>query len=56
MLTVYSSYPNIDGSSFMGDNFPLVTTNKHYLTDKDKGVLVFVILMNTNDFEKAEIV
>ena len=47
---LYSSYPNFDGSSFMGDSFPLVTTNKHYLTVKKKGVLVFVILMNTNDF------
>ena len=30
----------------MGDSFPLVMTNKHYLAVKDKGVLVFVILMN----------
>ena len=42
----YNSYPNFDGSSFVGDSFPLVTTNKHYLTVKHNGVLVFVFLMN----------
>ena len=40
----YNSYPNFDGSSFVGDSFPLITTNKHYL--KHNGVLVFLILMN----------
>ena len=39
----------------MGDSFPLATTNKHYLTVKEKGVLVFVILMNTNDFLASNI-
>ena len=39
----------------MGDSITLVTTNKHYLTDKEKGVLVFVILMNTNDFLASNI-
>ena len=39
----------------MDDNFPLVITNTHYLTVKDKGVLVFVILMNTNDFLASNI-
>ena len=39
----------------MGDCFPLATTNKHYLTVKDKGVLAFVILMNTNGFLASNI-
>ena len=43
---LYNSYPNFDGSSFMGDILPLVTTNKHYLTVKYNGVLVYVILMD----------
>ena len=39
----------------MGDSFPLVSTNKNYLTVKDKGVLVFIILMNTDDFFASNI-
>ena len=39
----------------MGDSFPLVTTNKHYLSVKYKGVLVFVILVNANDFLASNI-
>ena len=27
----YNTYPNFDGPSFVGDSFPLITTNKHYL-------------------------
>ena len=39
----------------MDDSFTLVTTNKHYLTVKDKGVFVPVILMNINDFLASNI-
>ena len=34
----------------MGDSFPLASTNKHYHTVEDKGVVSFVTLMYTNDF------